>query len=392
MLNCFYLYAYIWIFAIFLYDLGWSSYLQPLCWQLRLFLYLSIIISMILGYFFRYKFKFEFADEKKKNNSLVMLIIVGLQIMEYIYCKQVPLISVIRFGTNYTDFAGIPTLHVLIYTFSTFYSQYLFHQYLTFKNKNVLLEYAVIVIVVFGLQFMRGGLLICLGMSGLMWLSSIQGKIQLKHILATIVGVVVVLYLFGGLGNLRQGYEWNDSSAFFRLCNINDKYPTWLPTQFSWGYMYITISLANLNHNIANQMYFNDINGYSLALVPDFIVKRFMNEEVEQHAILLNKALTTATGYSVPYEYGGLIGIYLMFLFMVIFFLVLINDKNIKTKYRMSVLSNIAIIMVLFFFTNGISKSAISFPMFFPIVASFMRFKVVLSKKNYGGIRKKNMI
>lgn len=384
MLNCYYIYAIVWVFAIFLYDLGWSSLLPELDIHIRIFIYFTILVSIILGYTFRHKFKFFKLEEYPDVHDSWFYIIVILQIIEYIYCRKVPLISVVLQGGSYKDFSGIPTLHVIIYTLGTFYSQYLFYLYLCFKKKKLLFQYGIILFAIFGLQYMRGGLLVCLIASGLMWVASIAHKIKIKHIIISILTIIIVLYLFGVTGNIRQGYSWNDSSAFTRVAGINDSYPKWLAKEFAWTYIYITISLGNLNYNVLLDNAIINYNEFFKNIVPDFLAKRFFDNEVNNTGTLIVRVLNTSTGYLDSYLHGEFWGMYIMYTIVCIVVIICLQPFILE-KYRMPVFSLLSVVMALTFFTNTLAISSISFPLFYPIVLSlftfaFGRIKIKISR------------
>lgn len=384
MLNCFNLYAIIWSVVLFLYDLGWSDYCSPLNVWLRIFIYASIVVSIILGQIFKPRMRYKKCIEQLNINNTGTIIICSLQIFEYIYCKKIPLIDTIFYGGDYTDFGGIPTLHLILYTFATFYSQYLFYGYLNEKKKRYLLNYIIILLVVFGLQFMRGGLTVCLSISAVMLLSSIQSKIRPKHIVISIVVVLIAVYLFGGFGNVRQGTSWNDSSAFLRFGRINSKFPTWLPKQFAWAYSYIVGSLGTLNYNVLRHNTASNFGLFIQSIIPDFIQRRLWPQTELASGILLWRGFTTTTGYFSAYYYGGIVGLYVMYSILVIIAVYVTKSNRVKEKYRVIIIANMGIIIGLFFFTNTISKSAIGFSIVYPIVFSLIRKKFIFT---YGGIK-----
>lgn len=373
MLNCFRLYSITWLAVIIMYDLGWSTYCTPLNIHLRLFIYNSIVLGFILGALFNRRMKFRRLNKEMNIGFTGTFFIVGLQCLEYVYCHQIPLISVVFTKSNYTDFPGIPTLHVVIYTIATFYAQYLFYGYLNEKRTRYLFNYLLIVFTVYGLQYMRGGMIICFAMSFLMWLSSV--KLNFKIILISSIFVIVGLYCFGGAGNIRSGYSWNDTSAFFRFGGINEKYPDWLPTQYAWTYSYTVGCLATLNRNVT--LGFNDPDKlhFIQSIIPDFLMRRIWPDENLASARLIWRGFTTTTGYFHAYYYGRILGVYIMYFILISIAVFICMTRIIKPQFKVVAFSNLSIIMALYFFTNALAVSAIGFTLVYPIVISLMIFR-----------------
>ncbi len=370
MLNCFSLYSIIWIVVLGLYDLGWSDYCSSLDIRLRLFIYFSIAFSFLLSLLFNSRMKYRKVEHAFNISYWGTLIICALQMVEYLYCRRIPLIEAVFRGGDYADFAGIPSLHVILYTFATFYCQYLFYAFLCEKKRKYLVYYAAILVAVFGLQFMRGGLTICLGISALMLLASVQHRIRVKHVFYAVIAILVAAYLFGGLGNIRHGSAWGDSSEFLRFGRINDKFPNWIPKQFSWVYTYIVGSLATLNYNVTHNFSVPDVALFFQTIVPDFIKNRLWPNVEFRSALLIWKGFTTTTGYFNAYYYGGVFGLYAMYFVLVVFSVIMTTRRFFKEEYRVLVMANVGVIISLYFFTNAIAKSAISFSVVYPFLIS----------------------
>ena len=219
--------------------------------------------------------------------------------------------------------------------------------------------------------------MICLAISFIMFVSKMQYeyKVKMKHALLMVVWLLIALYFFGGLGNIRQGSSWNDTSAFLRFGKFNENFPTWIPEQFAWAYLYVVGSLGTLNYNINSHTANQDIFLFIKSIIPDFIERRLWGDIDQESADLIWKGFTTTTGYFDSYTYGGMIGIYVMFLFLILFSFIVVFSSRVKEKYRVVTIANMSVIMALYFFTNAIHTSAISFSIFFPILFSFISFK-----------------
>ena len=383
MLNCFNIYAIVWTIIIFLYDLRWSDYCEPLNIHLRIFIYVSVIICLFLGQVTKDRFKcIRFNHRFRIGNGGTILICI-LQLFEYIYCREIPLLNVIFNGGNYSDFGGIPTFHVLIYTFSAFYAQVLFYAFINERKFQFIRNYIIIIFVVFVLQFMRGGLTICISVSALMYLFSLRKRMDLKKIIGLLFSFFIGIYAFGGIGNIRHGNSWNDSSAFYSFGRINSNFPIWLPKQFVWPYTYIVGSLATLNYNVNLNNTEHNFFGYIQSIIPDFISKRLWPNSETATPQLMTRTFTTTTGYFDSFYFGGIVGIYIMFFILVIVALFVLYANFIRDKYRLIVLSNLSIVFALYFFTNGLHNSAVSFSIVYPIVFSLISKKIKCPKYKF---------
>lgn len=383
MLNFYYVYSVIWSLVLILYDFRWSDLCEPLCPELRLFLYITIGISFVSGFQFRKDFKFKKKNIPIANSKYIPIIIIVIQFAEYLYEGNIPIFNVIFQGGSYKDFAGIPTLHVILYTFVTFYLQCLFYSFLCTKDKKKIVSYILIAIIVFGFQVMRGGIIICIGISGFIYLSYIREKIKIRHIIISMCFCLLLVYCFGGIGNMRHGFAWGDSRSFMSLGKINSNYPTWLPNQFAWGYIYITSGLANLNYNISNKICILNSTGFLRSLFPDFLEKRIFTVPISSNSELIVKALNSTTGYMQSYSNIGILGMYLTFFLLLSINFIIISSLRKSNNYEVPVKAIACMIVALYFFTNSIKVSAVSFPIVYPLLLGLFRIKKYHEKVRY---------
>lgn len=369
MLNYLLWYGLIWTVILILYKLEWSDLCIPIDSSIFTFIIVTIVVSFVLGFIFRKHFKFKRIDKYPKRTCVLTIALVLFALFEYAYCKQIPLFAIITKSKEYASYTGIPTLHVINSTLSTFYSQYLFYLFICFKKKKTLLvEYSFIILVVHLFEFNRGGLLICIMISALMLFASFGKKHFIRNLLIGLVVLVAGLYFFGVLGNLRDGGSWN-SNFLSEFGQFNKNYPSWLPNQFMWPYLYLVCSLWNFTFIVGKEIY--DFVSLISTFLPDFIVKRVFSESVLSGSIeLLNPNFTTYTGYGTTYLYGGIVAIYFKY-----FFLIGINALALKLvrkpQYLIPSYGIVTVIVTMFFFTNTISYSAISFPLIYPILLNF---------------------
>lgn len=370
-MNFCFVYSILWGSILILYSFGWSSLCSPLAPGLLVFFVLSIVISLVLGVIFKDFFRFNFLEEYPDRGCMITLTIVVAGFIEYLYCGQIPLASILMGTQSYTSFTGIPTFHTIYSTFASFYAQYLFYLYICFpKKKSILMEYITIITVAFFFQFNRGQILINIFISLSMFIASIRGKIKPKHVIGLILLTIIILYVFGGLGNMRHGYGWNDS-RYIELLGKYNKYPSWLPKQFMWAYSYITSPMANLNYNVKLQYTKISIVGTVVSYVPDFISKRFFQSYFDLDTLLVVSYFTGTPAFGKAYLWGGYCGIVLLYCFILFGQIVLLSLFNIQDKYKMPMIGIMCAIVAFTFFTHTISYSAISFTIVYPILTYF---------------------
>ena len=113
-INPFFYYSIFWIIALCGYFISPSKLAVNLDEGLLCFLLITITVSTIVAYFFNIHYKNrKFKVNYYKQKNTVRIILILLYILEFVYCKSVPLL----FGKSYSSF-GIPTVHVVIVTLS----------------------------------------------------------------------------------------------------------------------------------------------------------------------------------------------------------------------------------------------------------------------------------
>ena len=206
MLNFYYMYGLIWSFVIILYLFSWSDFNKRLDTGLLLFFIFTILFSFFMGYIRKNKFKYIPCKIKTHKHTITVLITLGFM-LDFLYSRQIPFISIISGQSKYMDFTGIPVLHVFLVAVGQINCFYLFYKYLSFSNKKTkikLLLDMVIIILMYLLLFSRQVLMIivigCLIIlySDLRYYNKIS--INKKRFLIIIFILILFLYLFGVLG------------------------------------------------------------------------------------------------------------------------------------------------------------------------------------------------
>jgi len=378
MINIFYGYGIIWIIVMFFYFLGWSDLCKPIEMPLIFFLCFTSVTSILVGFLYRKKLQFiKLQDNPHKKMTITILLII-IYVAEIVYEKKLPLISVLK-GKSYTSisFNGIPNVHLLISSFSIFYCIYLSYIFACFHKKKVLIEITLIVFFFF-LLVQRQNIIICIAMLINILYCSISDKekkknTQLKRKIVFICYILLILYFFGIFGNMRYGatWDWNDSSMISSLGKINNKYPSFLPKEYFWTYIYILSPLLNLNHNITIRNVMYNGKGLFLEFIPEFIRHNFFQYTPVPMSLQVS-SLTVCTAYARSYIYFGYIGMYLMYLvqlFVCVFVISFVNRY--KKKYIILVACALSYFFLFSFFQNTFVYGPTAYMVIFSILLTF---------------------
>ncbi len=115
MFNPNYIYTFIFVVVVAMYQLGWSNLYPKLTTPLLVFLIATILINFAFGFFVNRfnKLRFKIIETKEKNGNSWIVILILL----------------ILWGID-KFFGDIPTIHILLITFTSFYSIHVFSRYL----------------------------------------------------------------------------------------------------------------------------------------------------------------------------------------------------------------------------------------------------------------------
>lgn len=351
------LYSWVWILILFLYSLNWSGFSQPLDKGLLIFLLFSIIISYILGTILKSSHIQKDNQPRHNTNIITILLLLGF-IINFIYARYIPFLSLIKGNYSYVEFEGIPTLFPFLYTFSLFYYYCLIYYYFSSKKKKYLKQ-AVLLFLVFVSFFSRS--LLAFAILGAVLIKTLTSKerlqykfgINIKSICTIFLIIVIVCYFFGVLGNIRVGLSWNDCSYIEKL-GLFDNYPSWLPKQFMWIYAYLISPLANLNYNVIHNNCIQDISNLICCFIPEFISKRWFSNYVisnEGQTLLIKSYFNAQTGYVNFYYSFGIIGCYLCYfaITFIVCFVHLFCDRKKISNPVITVILGVFITMTFFY-------------------------------------------
>ena len=382
MLNFFYWYGWIWLFVFILYGMNFTEFSIPLDIGLVFFFVITIIISFILGFIYRKEFKFKYSKFRKIKIRLATLIfLLAGTVLDFAYAGEVPFLSLaIKKSSTYKNFKGIPTFHVFLICYSTYFAIKCFYAALTDKqNRKRYLFYFAVVQGIYLLNYLRSQILFNLFAAGVIFVAYLKsiGKLKLKYYLFVLIAAVLVLYAFGGLGNLRYGYSWNDCSYIDEI-GLYTYWPSFLPEQFKWAYSYITSPLANLNYHILNARPNYDILNLLAQLLPEPISKRMFPMKMQTDALLIRSYFNVSTGFQPAYSAFGYFGMFVFYFTIVCISLLGIKVAKRKRNINKSNIfySSMCIVITYLFFTNTLYFAGTSIVMWIALISMVTNFHI----------------
>ncbi len=375
-----FIYIFSFIVPFLFYSFGWSTIYPQLGINLFLFYVFTFLICAVLGIFINFTKPFNYkAINEFKPNGIILLSLYILYSVEVIYSRNLPLMGLLKGTFDYSeDSFGIPVIHTFLVSFNIFYGIYLFHQYIsTYKKK--LLWFFILSIIPFILQVSRSSILSILIGALIVYM---LGKkiISLNLLFKTIIGAVLVFYMFGFMGNLRSGK--GDPTYIPRSSGATEEFlNSAIPKEFYWSYLYIASPVANLQNNIN---YVKKPEGSYKDLIlneclPNFFVKFLTNGGAKEFN-QINPFLNVGTIYVFSFSYlrwQGIILLFFYFIVMVNLYYLLIQKSDTYKVTGMAILFNIIIFAN---FHNTISYSASSMQLLYPVVFSMLNH--FLNKKN----------
>jgi hypothetical protein len=201
-------------------------------------------------------------------------------------------------------------------------------------------------------------------------------NISIQRIAGLAVFILVAIYLFGFLGNIRSAN--GDSTFIPRSSGVKEEFlESWVPNEFYWGYLYIASPVANLqnNINIEEEVEPNYTEFFIFEMTPDFLQKILADKlsltRREFHQI--NSFLNVGTIYARPFSYLSWWGMFIIFTYL----MVLMNLYYIMIKrsymYGVTGIGMMFTVIAIANFDNSIWYSAYSFPLIYPVLFSVLR-------------------
>lgn len=373
-INPFFCYSFAFLISLSLYQLNWSDIYPELSTSILLFLLVTILISLLLSVLFNILFDKKITTlnrlfTKRNSYAISFFITIGF-LLEFVYSGNIPLLwAILGFPFNYKEF-GIPTFHVFLLPYASAFVILSFYRYLCNKDNRYNLFSMLYVMFLISLIVNRAALMVII-LSMILIYS--YKKFSYRKIIALSLFMLVIIYIFGVIGNKRmisQGYENEFAVLDVAVASSNFR-ESLIPNEFFWGYLYSTVSIANLENQI--YLYSEKSVGDSLDVVaydvmPDFISKRLISEDKQIlfKPELIKDELTTSTIYGRAIKINGYTGAVILYAYMCIFiFLSVILSPR---EYILPVCSIVSTMCALSIFSNMIVFSGVILQIFLIIL------------------------
>lgn len=141
--------------------------------------------------------------------------------------------------------------------------------------------------------------------------------IRIRTIGRIFAGLIIIILIFGFLGDLRSGSE-----QFRLLAEPAESYPDWLPSGVLWAYIYISTPINNLiftMHTVSpenNPLFPNTTSALFPSVLREIIYGNRLSMATSGN--LVTEAFNVSTAYIGPYQDYGLTGI-VLFGFLIAF-------------------------------------------------------------------------
>lgn len=381
MANPYFCYALAFMLALALYSLRWSALYPRLSGALIIFLVVTIALHLFGGIRFAKRGIARFyklaPPTSRTAPVLITVCLYALWLLEFIYQGGIPLLLVLlKHPFDYRQF-GIPTLHVLIVTFGSFYTVFLFHQWLSSRSRLILILYLANLAAAI-LIYNRGMFLFNLSASVFLFLMY-KTRITLKNVAFGTIGVVVIFYLFGVMGNLRVTNEAHKSYSPDDFLNTGQATASFrnsfVPPEFFWAYIYSTSPLANVEENIRTNSP-DTITGatflqwFNSEVMWDFISKR-LNAAIgvtRKEIATVPGPFNATTVYAGSFTYLGFAGLALMAIVILAIPLLYVRILPPPSPFFLTGLAILNTIFLFMIFDNTIRFSGVSFQIVYPIL------------------------
>lgn len=379
--NPYFIYSVAFSFVLLFYFFGWSELYPNLSIGLVFFFIISIIISLFFSLYFNKINYFSYSNIIYSHKQLWLItgfILLGY-LFEFKYVGLVPLFAILKGSKyEYTEF-GVPTFHVFIVIFNSFWAVFISHNLISSKKASLLIPY-LLCLVPSILIFNRGMFLLIIASSIFVLLMSSKNLIKLAFkILILLIGL---LFLFGIAGNIRVSKGKNANDLILKLGRASRSFKnSIIPKEFFWTYLYTTSPVANLQETL-NKHQVSELTVEKVAvfinsdILPDFLAKRNVylfkqREPIDQ----ISSAFTVGSVYARSCAYFGYLGLVIMFVFGLIFNLVTIAMLN---KQSIFFVSGVAILNSITFFSifdNMFIFAGLVLQLIFPIIFGGLAIK-----------------
>lgn len=361
--NPLFLYAVSWFIVVCLYLLNWSDKYPAISFNLFTFLLLTSLLSLILAIKTHKNKDFEYKALVNPLNYYKWVMkqtrrVYFLLCIEFIYFQTIPLISYLRGNADsslYMDFA-MPIVHIFV--LNGLLLLFYFSSYCYFSQgggKNCFIK-PMLMNLLGPLLFMSRGSVLYM-IFGLFLLYLMSGRNAIKVLIRLIPSSLIVLYLFGLMGNLRMNDP--EGHLILRWGGASQKFEESLvPKEFFWSYVYITSPLGNLQNAVNQKKNYGDESLGFIPLIinevcPMFISKRINIVEPKDSSIYyVDPTMVVGSTFFNPYLTWGWGGMAIVFLFILIYVFVMLKIIPKDSAFRIPMYIVLTILTFFSLFDN----------------------------------------
>jgi oligosaccharide repeat unit polymerase len=312
-------FSFIWFAVAFLYALQLSSvllYTPHAVIMVTSYIWIPFVsvaaVYAIFHHFTKWAYPPQPSIGKVDFDLLERRLTIGFRVwmlaslIEIVVSGGLPIVWLIRHSTKtYMDF-GIASLHGLVNALIVSIAGCRFAMYLiTGRRKHLRVPIFMIVWAI--LAVTRALMLAALLEFAVLFLSI--KKVRPGTIARIVSSVLLFIFLFGFVGDLRQG-----SVDFRGIAQPTERYPDWLPSGVLWVYIYLTTPVNNLIYSVesvhpaANALFPNTFSN----LVPTAVRTFLWGPDASPvGGDLVTEAFNVSTAYINPYQDYGFLGIVL---------------------------------------------------------------------------------
>jgi len=385
LINPFALYIVSFGAALLLYPLHWSSYYPPLQNSLIIFLVTSFFLSLIAAKKFigtgdqHYE---KIPPPGVRQVALISIFLYAIWIIEFIHAGGVPIFLILTNQSfDYRTF-GVPTLHVFLVTFSSFYVSYLFHVFLHSRKRIILIFYIINLLPAL-LIFNRGMLMMNLSTSLFIYLYSIKSiERPVQKLLLLVVALVGLSLFFGVLGTLRVSHQTKQRYGRSLVYEVGNATPSlkesMIPSEFFWDYLYFTSPMANLQLttsqpapeiSVRNLFEWGNnevlLDAFSKRINAHIGLSKRQGPRIAPH-------LNASTVYAESFMYGGWYTMGLMTLVLMFFPFLYKRLLSVESSYYVTGMAMLNTLYLFLIFDNMLAFSGFSFQLSYPLLFSWM--------------------
>jgi hypothetical protein len=355
------------------YQLGWSEVYPKLTFDLLIFFGGTFYVSLLLALAVSDTVQETREHQPGQLPKYTLVLLLACFAADLIYTGGIPLILVPQGQFDYAgQDLGVPHLHVFTMTMASAFSTIRFADFLYSRRLRYLAE-AVLPFVYFILIFYRGPILICLVSWAFVFLIK-RGRLGAMRSSLVVVFALVVLYLFGVLGNLREGDQ-----AIEALGRPTEAFTSSaIPQPYFWTYIYLTSPTANLQMAVDSPRLEEGNAAVFVVseMLPDFVSKRILPllDAEQVKAPEVSRGLSVAGLYGRSYVYEGWIGPVALFgllAVLIVLYLRLIRHS----PYRVPCLALLNTFIVFCTFQNMIAFAGLILQLIWPLFLGSWPFR-----------------